>query len=120
VLNESNGGRTTDAALTGDGLSNVLYLRPSVSYKLRPDVGAELSWFTGTMAAGPAATDGRTGYGNEFDLSVRYDPHPHVWVKATAGVLVPGKYYSEYENADLGKGFDKVSWGGRLIGTVEF
>lgn len=120
VLNESNGGRTTDAALTGDGLSNVLYLRPSVSYKLRPDVGAELSWFTGTMAAGPAATDGRTGYGNEFDLSVRYDPHPHVWVKATAGVLVPGKYYSEYEDTDLGKGFDKVSWGGRLIGTVEF
>jgi hypothetical protein len=120
VQNESNGGRTTDAALTGDGLSNVLYLRPSVKYHLLPQATAELSWFTGTLAAGPETTAGRKGYGNEFDLSVRYDPHPHVWVKATAGVLLPGKYFSEYEDPDYGGNFDKPTFGGRLIGTVEF
>ncbi len=120
VQNDSNEGRTTEAALTGDGLSNVLYLRPSVKYRLRPEIEGELSWFTGTMAAGPAATEGRKGYGNEIDLSVRYDPHPHVWVKGSAGVLLPGKYFTMYENEDLGGGFDQPAWGLRLIGTVEF
>lgn len=120
VLNESNGGRTTEAALTGDGLSNVLYLRPSVKYRLFPNLEGELSWFTGMMASGPESTAGRTGYGNEFDLSVRYDPHPHVWVKATGGVLLPGTYFTEYEHPDLGGGFDEPAWAGRLIGTVEF
>ncbi|MDP2314576.1 MAG: hypothetical protein Q8P41_16860 [Pseudomonadota bacterium] len=120
VPNDSNQGRNTDAALLGDGLSNVLYLRPAVKYHLLPEVEAELSWFTGTMAAGPDTTDGRKGYGNEIDLSLRYDPHPHVWVKGSAGILLPGKYFTEYEDPDLGRGFEKASWGARLIGTVEF
>lgn len=120
VQNDSNEGRTTEASLTGDGLSNVLYLRPAVKYRLLPEVEAELAWFSATMAAGPPAADGRKGYGNEIDLSVRYDPHPHVWVKGTAGVLLPGKYFTEYEHTDLGGGFDQVTWGARLIGTVEF
>lgn len=120
VLNTSNAGRTTDAALTADGLSNVLYLRPSVKYHLFPELEAELSWFTGMMAAGPESTEGRTGYGNEFDLSFRYDPHPHVWVQATGGVLLPGAYFSEFEDPDLGGGFDAPAWAARLIGTVEF
>ncbi len=118
--NDTNQGRDTTAALTGDGLSNVLYIRPAVKYHLLPEVEAELSWFASTMAAGPPSADGRKGYGNEIDLSVRYDPHPHVWVKGTAGVLLPGKYFTEYEHTDLGRGFDKVTWGARLIGTVEF
>lgn len=121
LANESNQGRTTEAAITGDGLSNVLYLRPSVKYHLLPELEGELSWFTGMLAAGPESTDGRKGYGNEFDLSLRYDPHPHVWVKGSAGLLLPGKYFTEYDAPDnLGSGFDKVSWGARLIGTVEF
>ncbi len=120
VQNDSNGGRTTEAALTGDGLSNVLYVRPSVKYQILPNAEAEASWFTGMVAAGPAAVDGRKGYGNEFDLSVRYDPHPHVWVKGTLGVLLPGKFFSEYSDEEYGDGFDKPVVGARLIGTVEF
>jgi hypothetical protein len=120
VPNDTNQGRNTDAALTGDGLSNVLYVRPSVKYRLLPEVEGELAWFSATMAAGPPTTDGRKGYGNEIDLSVRYDPHPHVWVKGTAGVLLPGKYFTEYEDTEYGGDFDQVTWGARLIGTVEF
>lgn len=120
VANDSNGGRTLDAALTGDGISNAIYFHPSVHYDLLPNVQARLGWTTATLAKGPAATDGRHGYGNEIDLSVRYDPFPHVWVRGTGAVLLPGRYYSAYENADLGGGFDKPAFGGQLIGTVEF
>lgn len=120
VANDTNGGRTLDAALTSNGISNAIYLHPSVHYNLLPNVQAKLGWTTATLAKGPAETDGRHGYGNEFDLSVRYDPLPHLWVRGTVGVLLPGKYFSEYTNEDLGGGFDQPALGGQLLGTVEF
>jgi hypothetical protein len=120
VPTDANGGRTTEAAISGDGISNALYLRPSVRYTLFPELVASLDWTTATLAKGPAAYDGRHGYGNEFDLSLRYDPFSHVWVKGTFGLFLPGAYYREYEHEDLGGGFDRAAIGGRLVGTVEF
>lgn len=120
VPTEANGGRDTSAVQSGDGISNALYLRPRVSYLLRPDVKAELSWTTATVAKASADTANRKGYGNEIDLSLRYDPFPHVWAKGTVGMFLPGRYYSEYEDPDLGGGFDKTSFAARLMGTVEF
>lgn len=120
VNNEANQGRDLDAVLTGDGVSNALYMRPYVTYRPLPGLTAELAWVGARLAKGGPTTDGREGYGNEFDLSVRYDPHPHVWVKGTLGLLLPGDYYKEYEHDELGGGFDKAAIGGRIVGAVEF
>lgn len=120
VANDTNQGRTTDATLSGNGISNAIYFHPAVHYNLLPNVQAKIGWTTATLAKGPAETDGRHGYGNEFDLSVRYDPFPHLWVRGTLGMLLPGKFYSEYEDPDLGGGFDQPAIGGQLLGTVEF
>lgn len=120
VVNETNGGRTTEAALTGDGISNALYLRPSVRWAVRPQVTAQLDWTTAMLAKKPAASTSGNGYGNEFDLSVRYDPFAHFWVKGTAGLFLPGAWYRDYEDPDLGGGFDQPAFGGRVLGVVEF
>jgi hypothetical protein len=120
VMNETNGGRTTDAAISGDGISNAIYFRPTARYHLLPGLEGEVSWLTATLAKATTVTESRKGYGNEFDLSLRYDPHPHVWVQGTFGVLLPGAYYREYTDPDLGDGFDAVTLGGRLVGVVEF
>ncbi|MFZ5476070.1 MAG: hypothetical protein ACOZNI_04790 [Myxococcota bacterium] len=120
VINNENEGRTEDAALTGDGISNALYLRPAARYTILPGLQAEAAWIGALTAKTPAAFEGNGGYGNEFDLSVRYDPHPHVWVQGTFGVFLPGKYYTEYEDADFGGGFDKTAVGARVVGVVEF
>ncbi len=120
VRNDANGGRTTDAALSGEGVSNALYVRPRVSYNLLPTLRVETAYITAALAKGPETTDGRTGYGHEIDLSVRYDPHPHLWVQGTAGVLIPGAYYSAYTDPDLGGGFDKPALGARIVGVAEF
>lgn len=120
VVNDTNGGRTTEAALTGDGISNAVYFRPAVSYKLKPELQVELAWI-GALEA-KAATDSNRGnsYGNEFDLSLRYDPIPHVFGIGTAGVLLPGGYYREYTDEELGSGFDKPAIGLRFMGGIEF
>jgi len=116
----ANGGRTTDAARSGDGISNAIYFRPAVRYKLLPTVEAEAAWLVAGRADSAGSDENNEGYGNEFDLSLRYDPHPHVWFKASGGVLLPGPLYTEYEDPDLGKGFDTPAFAGQLLGVVEF
>lgn len=120
VVNETNQGRDDDAVISGDGISNALYLRPRVKYRPLPGLEAELAWIGARRAKNAATIAGREGYGNEFDLSLRYDPAPHVWVQGTVGLFLPGEYYSDYATTDLGRGFDKAAIGGRLLGTVEF
>lgn len=120
VATEANGGRTTEAALSTDGVSNALYLRPAVGYQIRPDLGAELAWLFATHAKAASDTSGRAVYGNELDVTLRYEPYPHVRAEGAFGVFLPGKYYSLYEDEDWGTGFDKPAFAGRLIGTVEF
>jgi hypothetical protein len=120
VINDTNGGRTTDAAISGDGISNAIYFRPSLSYQILPILSAELSWLTAMQAKAAADTTTGNGYGNEFDLTLRVDPLPHVWFSATGGVLLPGAYYREYEDEELGSGFDSPAFGVRVLGTFEF
>jgi hypothetical protein len=121
VLNaDTNEGRALDAALSGDGVSNALYLRPAARYTLLPGLQAEAAWIGALRAKGATVEEDRGGYGSEFDVSLRYDPHPHVWVQGTFGVLLPGKYYSGYEDEDFGDGFDTTAIGARVVGVVEF
>lgn len=120
VMNESNGGRTLDAAQSGDAVSNAVYFRPSVRYKIVPQLEAEAAWLVAGRADGEGANESDEGYGNEFDLSLRVDPHPHVWFQGTVGVLLPGPLYTKYEDEDLGGGFDAPAVGARLVGAIEF
>lgn len=120
VATDTNAGRTTAGTLTQDGIANALYLRPSARYLLRPDLRIEVDWLTATLAKGPADTLGRHGYGNEFDLRLRYDPYAHVWVEGAGGLLLPGKYYSQYTDPELGGGYSGPAWAARLTATVEF
>lgn len=118
--NDSNGGRTIEAALSGDGISNAIYFRPAVKYKLLTNVEAELAWVIAARADSAGTDEANEGYGNEFDLSVRWDPHPHVWFQGTAGFFLPGPLYTEHTDADLGSGFDAPAFAARLLGAVEF
>jgi hypothetical protein len=120
VQNDTNEGRTTEAARSGDGIQNAIYFRPAVRYKLIPDLEAELSWLVAGRADSDGSNEANEGYGNEFDVSLRYDPHPHVWVKGSFGVLLPGPLYSAYEDDDLGGGFNQTALAGQLLGVIEF
>jgi hypothetical protein len=119
VPTEENGGRTTDAALLGEGVSNALYIRPRVGYRLGT-FDADLAWIAAWMAKGPTATEGKRGYGNEVDLTLGWVPNPRVDVRGTLGVYAPGAYLSSFTDADLGSGFDQPAVGGRVVGTVKF
>ena len=120
VQNDTNSGRTTDAARSGEAISNAIYFRPALRYKILPNLEAEGAWLVAGRADSNGTDEATEGYGNEFDISVRYDPHPHVWFKTTVGILLPGPLYSDYEDDELGGGFDAPAVGAQLLGVVEF
>jgi len=120
VMNESTGGRTLDAARTGNAVSNAQYLRPWVSYALRKDLV-----LTGQLLAARAdkldesESTGR-GYGTEIGLSAAYTPYEKVTITPAAALFLPGAYYSEYVDDDLGGAFNGPVYGGRILATVSF
>jgi len=120
VSTEANEGRNLDAVRSGDSIENAIYFRPAVRYRLTPQFQAEAAWLVAGRADSAGTNETEEGYGNEFNVSLRWDPHPHVWFQGTMGVFLPGPLYTEYDDSDLGKGFDEAAVGARLVGAVEF
>lgn len=120
VPSDANDGRTTAASRTGSAISNALWVRPRVGFQIREDLSVDLAWLLAQQAKQlDTATTGK-GYGSEMNLHLLYEPFPHFRLQGTGAVMLPGKYYSEYEDDTLGGGFNKAAVGGRIIAGVEF
>lgn len=120
TANSSNGGRTYEAMRTGDGINNALYIRPSAGYQLRDDLSGHLSLFAAQRARVAEEDKDTRGYGMEVDADVFYSPMEFFDVHATGAFMLPGKYYSAYEDDKYGTGFDSPAWGLRLVGEAHF
>lgn len=120
VPSEANDGRTTQAARTGQAISNALWIRPRVGYQLLDELSVDLAWLLAQQAkAEDTATTGK-GYGSEINLDLTYEPFPHFSVRGTGAVMLPGKYFNEYTDDTWGGDFNQPAFGARLIGAVEF
>lgn len=120
VSNTDNGGRTTAAARTGYSISNALFLKPRIGWRFNEQLTVDASYLVATQAKQDLLTTTGRGYGGEVNLNLRYDPFPHFWVQGTGGAYMPGKFITEYVDPELGSGFTKPAFGGRLLTTVEF
>lgn len=120
VLNDTNQGVDYSAVRTGEGISNALYGQAFVGYKLRPDLRGDVGVFVARQALPSPTEESRRFYGTEVDLNLRYQPFEHFYLKGTGALLLPGAYFSAYEDSELGGGFAGPALGGRLYATVEF
>lgn len=119
--NEANGNRTTAAARTGYSINNALFLRPRVGFTLTDKLTGDLSWLVASQAKADATTgDEGRGYGSEIDLDLNWSPFDHFRLRSTGGVMLPGSYYSEYTDSDLGGNFNQPALAGRMMAVVEF
>lgn len=114
-------GRDSSNALTGNGVSNAMYLRPRVSYQLIRGLWAEGSLLTARTAKVPSEQKdlGRQGYGYEIDLGLRYEGIEHFMVSGMFGTFIPGRFFSAYEDGAI-SGFDAPVFGGQLTARVQF
>jgi hypothetical protein len=120
VQNDANAGRDTSAARTGYALRNALYARPNVGYTLMDNLYANLSYFVARAAALPDAQADEKFYGSEVNARVIWSPYTHFKLDTTLGLFLPGAYFSNYTDEDLGGGFDQPALGAQMLGTIEF
>ena len=120
VKSDANGGRDYDAVRTGYAISNALYARPRVGWRFGDQLTVDLSYLIAQAAALPEDEADSKGYGSEIDLHAVYTPFAHFSLDGTMGLFLPGTYYSNYTNSELGGDFNQPAFGAQLIGTVSF
>lgn len=120
VPNSTNQGLELGAVRTGDGVRNALYLRPRIGWRLFDDLKGDLVIFTAQAAKQASDSTTGKGYGTELDADIHYTPIDRLDLHGTVGVFFPGRYFTEYEDPDLGSHFDRPALGGRVVGTIHF
>lgn len=120
VTTETNQGRDYGATLTGEGVTNALYFKPTIGYKVLPELRGDLTLIGARTYMIPDSLGDRNGYGWEVDASIAWTPVERFTAQGTFGVMLPGTYYSNFEDEELGGGFDTPVYGGRLLLTADF
>lgn len=114
-------GRSREVTLTGDAVSNAMYLKPRFAYRLVPGLWAEASLLAARTMKVPETvkTAGRRSYGFEIDAGVRYTGLEHLEVGATFGAFIPGTFYRNFQD-DTYQGFRAPVFGGQLLTRIRF
>ncbi len=120
VANEANGGRSTELALTGEAISNAMFLKPTVARELVKGLSLEQAWVGARVAKVPDSFGARRSYGMEFDTTVRYTGVEHFDASASFLAFLPGSYYREYTDATREGGFSGTVFGAQLHLRVDF
>lgn len=122
VNTESNGGRNTDYVLTGNGVQNAMYFRPTITVPVYEGLWVRASALGAATAALPDEDEyaDRSGYGWEIDGSIGFDGIEHLELSGTFGVFFPGGYYKNFEDENISATFDDEVFGGQLLMRVRF
>ena len=118
---EDDDGRDFSQVLTGQSVSNALYLKPRVAYELTRGLWADASFLAAKTAKATDAQKalGRTAYGYEVDVGLRWQGTEHLTVTGTFGTFIPGKFQKNYTDEAF-TGFKAPAFGGQLVGRIDF
>jgi len=115
----ANANRSFDEALTGNAISNALYLKPSVLFHPFDDLETSLAWLGARTAKIPEAYGDRNSYGMEFQLGARYTGIEHVDVGLLLGSFLPGSYYENLPDDEYPE-FIAPAYGIQLSTRIHF
>lgn len=122
AANDTNQGRDYAEAVTGTALSNALFLKPTISRRIVDGLTADVSWLGARVAKTVQLEniDQRRGYGNEFQVGLRYTGIEHFTVDGRFGAFLPGTAYSVGPDGKEKTGFADPAFGVQLMGRVDF
>ncbi len=122
AANEENQGREYDDTVTGEAISNALFLRPTVSREVVEGLTVSGSWIGARTARAPklAGVNQSRSYGNEFQLAARYSGIQHFDTALRLAAFLPGSVYSVEQNGTTPTRYSEPVFGGQLQMRVEF
>lgn len=117
--NDVNQGRSYEATLTGNAVSNAMFLKPRLRRSLIDGLDAEVSWLGARVAKVPERIGDRRSYGMEVGAGVFYTGVEHFDVALQGAMFLPGTYYSNYDDGTLADFGDTV-FGAQLSTRIHF
>jgi len=117
--NEVNQGRSYEATLTGNAVSNALFLKPRLRRSIIDGLEAEVSWLGARVAKVPERIGDRRSYGMEVGAGLHYLGVEHVDVGLQGALFLPGTYYSNYDDGTLSD-FSDSALGVQLSTRIHF
>lgn len=113
--------RSYAATLTGNAVSNVMYLKPKISYRLLPGFFADASILAARTAKVPEAekTPDRRSYGFEINAGLHYTGIDHFELAGTFATFIPGTRFRNFTD-DTFSGFKAPVFGGQLMARIKF
>jgi len=115
----ANQNRNFDQAITGQAVSNALYLKPTLRREIVEGLDVSAAWLGARVAKVPDAFGDRRSYGMEVQLGARYTGIEHVDVGLLLGTFLPGSYYTNLGDDDY-PGFEAPAFGGQLSTRIHF
>jgi len=116
---DANGNRSNEVTLTGNAVSNALYLRPSITRRLVDGLDLQASFLAARTAKIPDRLGSRQSYGMEFGLGLEYNAIEHFDSGLQFGTFLPGTFYRDYAD-DLYEDFDDPAFGVQLTTRIHF
>jgi hypothetical protein len=122
----SDSGRDYTNTLSGNAVSNALYIKPTIGFAPHQTLLAEFSYLGARTAVNPDPDAGRSTYGNELTLALHYAPFEHFTLSTHGAVFFPGSYYKNYASAEgitpaiASETFTATVWGGQITARVAF
>jgi len=117
--NDVNKGRSYEAVLTGNAVSNALFLKPRLRRRIIEGLEAEVSWLGARVAKVPERIGDRRSYGMEVGAGLHYLGVEHLDVALQGALFLPGSYYSNYNDGTLST-FDDSAFGAQLSTRLHF
>jgi len=116
---DENGNRSHEVTLTGNAVSNALYLRPAITRSLVDGLDLQASLLAARAAKIPDRLGSRQSYGMEFGLGLEYSGIEHFESGLQFGTFLPGTFYRDYAD-DLYEDFDDPAFGVQLTTRIHF
>lgn len=117
----SSSGRDASQAISGNGISNAIFGRAAARYPLPEDLELEAAVAGARAFQRPEGLGDQVWYGVEANIGLRWQPDEDVDIVGTGAFMLPGSYYSNYNDGDtLTDGLDGFVIGGQLLGRVRF
>lgn len=116
-----NRGRSFEPVQSGISVSNALFIKPRVAYRVHPHFWLDGALLTARTARIPQAMQeaDRRGYGYELHLGGRYVGLEKLELGGFIAGFVPGSYFRNFQT-DVYGGFRAPAIGGQLITRVKF
>lgn len=116
---EANQNQSYDNVLLGNSISNAIFVRPTIGRTIVDGFDVYGSLLLAQAATQVSGVEDRKGYGQEFQLGLRFRRIEHLDIDMRGALFLPGTYFRNYSDETYDS-FNAPVFAGQLTAQLRF